>query len=560
MTSPDLKSDCIDARLYYHDFLSDQTKCNIPKDILDHINGCRNCRKHINQLESILAEADEDSKQSQQNTAITTILRLHFAYINKSVTCSIVKPFLPSLVIPDLKIRIPTPITTHLDKCSDCSNDLSMIRNFELNQRQLFRLGRLLSDKPIDDTINCSKAQLALQSVVSMKFHKTNAEILKHFCICPDCRKLLYKNREALRNEFLKNRISQNEFPCRQVSRADIFSYCIPYGIDPANDEYAEFRESLTSHLNSCPSCLDKMQQLHTDIYNIVEREDSEIITCFTFHEQDDQAVESEFNSEFADLPINVQIINRKKLTDTSYIEKLRQPEQKHKQRTRIIKLKKFIGPAMAAAAVILIGFALLSTPTAKAMTLEQIYQAVEKAKNVCISSFKAGHQEPWQTVWISRLMRTRLVETKERNELLNLQNWTIKTTDISNGFITETFIQPNMRRKFENSLSGSFGLLPFSDISAIKKGAQWKRVDNENITDLIPGTKVFDLTWTKITDRHTMYYKWRVFIDNTTTLPIRVEWYQKMANDKEYTLQTTDVVQYPTDNEIKTIIHSAFN
>ena len=214
----------------------------------------------------------------------------------------------------------------------------------------------------------------------------------------------------------------------------------------------------------------------------------------------------------------------------------------------------------MAAAAVILIGFALLSTPTAKAMTLEQIYQAVEKAKNVCISSFKAGHQEPWQTVWISRLMRTRLVETKERNELLNLQNWTIKTTDISNGFITETFIQPNMRRKFENSLSGSFGLLPFSDISAIKKGAQWKRVDNENITDLIPGTKVFDLTWTKITDRHTMYYKWRVFIDNTTTLPIRVEWYQKMANDKEYTLQTTDVVQYPTDNEIKTIIHSAFN
>lgn len=561
MISPDLKSDCTDARLYYHDFLGDQTKGNIPKDILGHITRCRHCQNQISRLESILAHANKDSEQSWRNTAITQILRLHFTYISKSVVCSTVKPFLPSLITPDLEINIPTPITTHLDNCHACSEDLSTLRDFGLNRRQLFRLGRLLTDKPPDETIGCSKARLAIQSAVSMAFSKTNAEILRHLCICPDCRKSLYQHREALRKELLNNQISQSEFPCQEVSSTDIFSYCIPYGIDPANDEYAEFRESLTSHLSSCPTCLDKMQQLHTNIYNIAERPDSGILTCFTFQEQNEEAVESESNDTCADWPINVQIFNQKELTDTSYTEELHLPSLKHKHRARILNFKRLIKPTMAAAAMILIACALFfSTPAAKAVNLEQIYQALEKAKNVCISSFQAGQQEPWQKTWISRLMRVRLIETKERIVLWNLQNWIIKVIDTSNNSITENSIQPDIRRKFEDSLSGSLGLLPFSDISSAKD-TQWNRVDDESITSTVPGTEVYDLTWSKpIANDIKEYYRWRVFVKTQTNLPIKTEWYQKRSVDSEYALRTTDVVTYPTYDEIEAVIQSAFN
>jgi hypothetical protein len=37
------------------------------------------------------------------------------------------------------------------------------------------------------------------------------------------------------------------------------------------------------------------------------------------------------------------------------------------------------------------------------------------------------------------------------------------------------------------------------------------------------------------------------------------VEWYQKVRNEKEYTLQTIDIVTFPTDDEIKAVIQEKF-
>ena len=562
MISPDIKSDCMDARLYYHDFLSDQTKSNIPKEMLEHITRCRHCQKQISRLESILAHANGKSEQNWQNTAITTILRLHLAYINKSVSCSIAKPFLPSLIIPDLKISIPTPITVHLDNCPACTDNLLKIRDFELNRRQLFRFGRFLAEKSSNATIDCSNAQLALQSAVSMEFDKTNAEILRHLCTCPDCRKSLYEHREELRKELQNNHISQDKFPCQQVSTTDMFSYCIPYGIDPANDEYAEFRESLTSHLSSCPTCLGKMQQLHTDIYDIAERKDSGIITCFTFQEQGDEAMEIESNEKCVDWPINVKVINQKELTETVYSDDMDASSIKHKQKTGTLKLKQFLKPTLAAAAMILIACTLFfSTPSAKAVSLAQIYEAVEKITNVCISSFQVGRQEPYQKTWISTLKRVRLVETKKHTVLWNLQNWTKKEIDKSINLLSETSIQPDVRKKYEDSLSGSFGLIPFSDIRAVEKDAEWNRVDDKSVTSTVSDAEVYELTWSKQIDNYiTEYYKWRVFVNIQTNLPMKTEWYQKTNADSEYALQITDVITYPTDNEIEAAIQNAFH
>jgi hypothetical protein len=304
------------------------------------------------------------------------------------------------------------------------------------------------------------------------------------------------------------------------------------------------------------------MQQIHTNIYNIAERKDSGIITCFTFQGQNDEVVENEFPEKCADYPINVQVFNQKELTETVYAKELHAPSLKQKQKSKILQLRQFIKPTIAAAAMILIACTLFfSTPSAKAVTLAQIYQAIEKVTNVYISSFQADRQEPFQETWISTLMRVRLVKTKNQTILWNLQNWTKKEIDKSIDLFSETSIQPDMRKKHEDSLSGSFGLIPFSDISAATKEAKWKRVDDNDITSTTPGTEAYDLTWSKQTNNYnTEYHKWRVFVDIQTNLPIKTAFYQKINVNSEYELKITHIVSYPTDDEIEAAIENVFN
>jgi len=279
--NPDIN--CTNARLYYYDFLSKETRAGIPEGALQHIKQCRNCQTEMDSLKDLLVQAGErfESEQSDKDSAISTLLRLHFEYIGEPVKCDTVKPFLASLADPVLQIRIPTPITMHLDKCQSCRDDLMTLQDLHLPHKYLCRLGQLLADKPTEDYLNCSQARAAIPAVVSMAFHETDAEMLKHLCTCPNCRKQLYLHRESVRKELLLNGAFQNGFPCESVSATDIYDYCLPYGIDPADDQYVEFRESLTSHLRECPKCLAKMQQLHSTISNIAERAESEVITIY---------------------------------------------------------------------------------------------------------------------------------------------------------------------------------------------------------------------------------------------------------------------------------------
>jgi hypothetical protein len=45
--------------------------------------------------------------------------------------------------MPSAQIRIPTPITVHLDHCPECADDLKALRNLGLTAEQLERLERL---------------------------------------------------------------------------------------------------------------------------------------------------------------------------------------------------------------------------------------------------------------------------------------------------------------------------------------------------------------------------------------------------------------------------------
>ncbi len=395
MIAPKHNSLCGEAKLYYYDFLHDESRELIPESILNHIEQCQHCQEQIDQLKVVLSQTDAiEPEQGQVNFAVTTMLKLHFAYIGKPVTCNTARPFLPGLLDPALEIRIPTPITAHLDNCQQCREDLDIIRGLNLNRKQLCRLSQFLAEKPSDDSVSCSQARSAILCVALMTFRETSAAVLKHICTCPNCRKALYEYRESVRIDLLNNEKAPKEFPCEEVSATDIFDYCLPYGIDPAADQYAKFRDPLTSHLCSCFICLAKIQELHDTVYEIVEQAESEVVTIYDIDKSAKVQTLGESDDLYAGYPIRVEIASREDNVNVEQPVPTIDFTTALKRKVSAMNLKPLLKAGIVAAAVILIGLALLlNTPTAKAVTIEQITRSLRKSKMYISQSLSLTEQ-----------------------------------------------------------------------------------------------------------------------------------------------------------------------
>ena len=234
MIAFDPNSACEQAKAHYYEYLFGDTKKCASTHMLGHIDKCSSCQVELRRLKVILAEGEEQTagNATQTNKAITTYLRFHFVYLRAFVDCKILKLFLPSLAIPALEVSVPTPITVHLDNCEKCTSDLKAIRRLKLTSKQLGRLGQLFAEEPGIDAHMCSEAQNAIASVGAMAFEGISPEILRHLCVCPKCRELLYQGRES-RREKLPQNSDQSPLPCGAVSPADISIMSYLMGLTP---------------------------------------------------------------------------------------------------------------------------------------------------------------------------------------------------------------------------------------------------------------------------------------------------------------------------------------
>jgi len=556
MIAPHFNSLCKEAELYYYTFLFSKTQRLVPESIINHIRQCQNCREQIKQLEVILSQVDDmEPEQKQVNSAVTTMLSLHFVYLGKPITCEVVRPFLSSLLDPALEIRIPTPITVHLDKCQRCSEELEAIRSLNLSRIQLRRLSQLFADKDTRHGVSCAQTHAAILKVLAMNLQETIAEDLKHLSMCPYCRKLLYQYREAMRNELLKKKIDQR-FPCQDVSASDIFDYVVPYGLDPAKDQYAKFRESLATHLRNCPTCLAKMQQLHNTAYGIVKRPESGIVTIYHIDESAKAKAISESNDLYASFPVRVEITSREGKVKTDQPAPAIDFGVARKQKLSARKLKPLLKPVAAAAAVILIAIALfLNIPTAKAVTIKQIYEALEKVRNVYIASFVPDKKEPIQEQWVSRELKVQQIKTEKELVLWDLSNRIKKVRHLDSNSVETTKLSTETITDIQNTITGSLGLVPFYDVSEVPTDAKWSHVDDENVevTESIEG---YDLMWTeKAYDGSIIHKKWRFFADPKTNLPKRTEFYQMLPTDDNYIFISAMEIKYLSDSEMQEVI-----
>ena len=90
---------------------------------------------------------------------------------------------------------------------------------------------------------------------------------------------------------------------------------------------------------------------------------------------------------------------------------------QRASRKNRRNRVMGFVGLA---AGIVVIFALLFGIPSAKAVSLAEIYQAVEKVRNVCVFRFRAGSEEPYQRQWISQTLNIMLLETKGKYVLID--------------------------------------------------------------------------------------------------------------------------------------------
>jgi hypothetical protein len=529
---------------------------SIPQGILAHISNCEYCRGEVERLRIMLAEAEEPADRKGRQTAFVTgaNLRLHYSYVGAFVRCETVRPFLPGMAVPAPAMRVPTPITVHLDKCEQCAKDLEAIRSLDLTNVQLYRLGGLFAQEADVHGDRCAETRRAVDSGTLSVFSAGSAATFRHLCACPGCRTLLEKYWERM-GEKLSDNVERSWVPCDAVSAAGVFDCVVPYGFDAEHDADASFRRSVMSHVLNCPKCREKMEGVRKAVYGIMEREESGVVTCCKVEESARASVPSGGDDLYEDWPIDVQVLGRarREAVKTGVPAEI----NRTKKEKQVLRLKWFIRPAAAAAIVLAVGFLVFSGPAARAFDLGQISKALGQINNVRIVRSGADQAGVRTEVWVSRRLNIKMVKTGQKCVLWDIRNKAKKSRDFITGSVT-TVALDDVPGKLEGAADAPWGLLPFDDVSNLPKGAEWKAAADEDVETTIPETRVYDLTWAeKGLDGSMVYSRWRAYIDIETKLPKRTELWED-GSEKEYALLMVTEITYPVTGEVEAAMREA--
>jgi hypothetical protein len=302
------------------------------------------------------------------------------------------------------------------------------------------------------------------------------------------------------------------------------------------------------------------MQQLHNIVYGIAEGPESDVVTIYHIDEPAKTRAASQSDSPYSEFPIRVEVVGHEDEPAAEQPASAISFADALKRNVSSLNLKSWIKAGLAAAAVILVAVALfLKTPTAKAVTLQRIYDALEKVKNVYIAKSVPGKTEPTEEKWVSRTLNVYMTKTANELVLWDLQNRVRKIKRLEANSVETKPLSGDEITRIRERMIGSLGLLPFYDISEIPGDAGWSRVSDDNLEGVAGRNEVYDLTWTeKKHIRFVAFRKWRLFADPETSVPQKVEWYKKLTASDRFVLETVMVVKCLSDSEIQAIIKEA--
>ena len=469
-------------------------------------------------------------------------------HIGREVSCHTVKPYLPLQADPVLAVRVQTPITAHIEHCRACSADVEMLGGLDLSQKQLYRLSRMFAEEPDAASYPCSEAEEAIDHIVTeLSFQEVPAEILRHICICPKCRRLLYIRREAMINEIKASRpgATTAAFPCEDVRYEDLFDYCLPYGVDSHTDQYARFRPALSGHVRECPVCLQRLQDLHDAIVNIADRPESEIAIVAVPMDVGTDAEAPSSRPVGGRRPLHVAVLNREEApAPRRDFERAAPSGRRPSPRLRVGPLLRTLG---ATAALLLVGYFIMTgIPTARAVGLDELYSAIQGVRNVHFAVFDSSQTEPTQEVIISRDLQLRAHKVGARVTIIDVANQARETIDLEHGSRERNTMREAEAAFLAQSLRLAGYLMPWESPAQVPDGALWREVDDVDVPPGLDGMQTFEILWKDASSGGaTIDRKWRGYVDPQSRLPRRVEMWEKPAQLDEYVRTSVVTVHY---------------
>jgi len=294
-----------------------------------------------------------------------------------------------------------------------------------------------------------------------------------------------------------------------------------------------------------------RTQPLFSAVESIIERPQSQVATIYTIDKSAEAKAIGESESLYAGFPIKVEVTQRKEPA------KIIEFVSAVKSRLSAVNLRPLLKTAVAAAAVILIVSALfMNTSTAGAVSLQQVYKAIERIKNVYIAGFTPDQTGPYQQIWLSKALNIYLTKTGNEYVLYDIGGGIRKTKNPVTGKAAEGLLTGEAAAAIEKKMSGSLGLMPFYNMSQVPADAKWIRITDEGMEAAAEGIEVYELKWTREAyEGYGVFYKWRFFMDPQTNLLRRIEFYQQLTPDSRFTLTAVRLIEYPDENEIRGVI-----
>lgn len=519
---------CDEARVYYYELIAGTDQDQIPNPVRQHVDHCEECQQQILRLEHLLAEM-EDQPSDQLDTLMTHLLGLHFGYLNQEVTCAAAKPFLPTLVDSTLVIRVTTPITQHVAHCEDCQLDIKKIESLGLTSRQLYRFGQFLAEAQSDKAPPFVASWV--DQIAEFRDQDLTAEMRKQVCLSREARARLFTARATLLESLGKHSSAQDLIPCDQVDSADLFDFALPYGTNPANDENQRFTQVFADHVRQCRFCLERVQVMHQHLFQIVEREDTRVVTVLRLGSE--QAKESQ-----------------NEVTET------RQIQRKHNVRPVIVPLVR----SFAALLLLVLAFFLLTRqPSAVAVEYEEMHAALADVEGLHITHWNPGAvavnftmrdartQSIRQEIFVDLVHERWLMHQGGTLVLWDLSEQQQLTAPKGGAEVIRRTIPEEMLPGLRAQLQGFFNVLPGS--GHMPAGAQWAALDEQLSAE---GWEIRELRIPQQSPNgQERWHKSVYYLDPVTRLPQRVEFYRAARSTDEAELRTITTVTYPSTEEL---------
>ncbi len=547
---------CTDAEPHYYDYLCG-LDADIPRAVADHIRQCAHCRTQIRQLEAAIAESEAQDRTPEGGTDVVGALSLHFAHLGEDITCAKAKSFLPALLVPSLEIRIPTPITVHVDHCRRCTGDLEVIRELELRPEQLARLSRLYAAVSGGDPQICRRARSKTWAFACASFDGIDAKILDHMCACPRCRRRVHRCREKI----LAGRQPGDTIPgvglCSGISTADLFEWVVPYGRTDGNHEHVcDGDEAMPSHLQACPECIERMQVLHRTIYGVAERVDSGVSTVYTTGSEAVKGGPEVEESLYSAYPIHVEVAHREPEPATTRLLPIAGVREALGRRLGSPQFRPVLKAGLLAAAMIPLAIALfVNIQPASAVRVQQLSDTIMGIENLHLTRYG-----PDGTL-VEELLMARgsgLVALRDArgDTLCDFTSREIIVRLSGRGTPERALLTQDEHTSIMKAINATLGRA----LGDTPRDGRLQPLALDAAEGIGQGEAAHEYTWdSKASNGLVMQKRLKAFLDPDSGLPQRMESSRLMPGEEQWQLMDTYRFEYPTRQEVELDIQRLF-